>query len=424
MKKEAIKNKLLPALLAIAIALGLWLYVVTVVSPNSDRQYHNVEVTIQGESLLQERGLMVVTEKLPTVSLHLEGNRTDLDKLNGENITLTVDVSRIGDAGTHNLRFTPSYPGDVASSAITVLSQNPVAVTIEVEERISKPVPVVVDYDKDKLETGFMADEENVELSFAEIQITGPKSVVDTIEKAEIKLELEDGHSESVNGTFSYTLCDSEGKAVSSQLLSVSEESVDVMLRVVRFKEVELSFDEIIYGGGATAKNTEITILPATIKISGSENLTDEIERISLGKLELAEVPEDTELEIPITLNEDITNETGVQVAKVSIKFKDLETKTVTVSNIQAINVTPGLAAELITEVIDVTLRGPKDKIQNLTAENITVTVDLSNKPIGTSKVKAEIKVNIDGVGALGSYQVAATLQEAVETGARTGAAD
>lgn len=416
------KNKLLTWLLAISIALGLWLYVVTVVSPNSDRKYHNVEVTIQGESLLQERGLMVVTEKLPTVSLQLAGNRTDLDKLNENNITLTVDVSRIEGAGVHPLRFTPSYPGDVPSTAITVLNQDPVAVSIEVEERKSAPVPVEVIYDEEKLAQDFIPDQENMELSVAEIQVAGPKSVVDKIKKAQIKLDLEDGHSESINGTFPYTLCDDEGNPVTSNLLSVNADSVSVMLRIVRIKEVALSFDEILYGGGATKANTEITILPETIKISGSENLTDEVERISLGKLDLSEVMEDTELEIPITLKEDITNETGVQVAKVSIKFKGLETKTVTVSNIQAVNVTQGLSLDLITEVIDITLRGPSEKMKNLTAENVTVIADFGNKPIGTAKVKAEIRVNIDGVGALGTYPVSAELKIA-ENGARNGTA-
>lgn len=416
------KSKLLTWLLAISIALGLWLYVVTVVSPNSDRQYHNIQVTIQGEKLLQERGLMVVTEELPKVSLQLAGNRTDLDKLNENNITLTVDVSRIEGAGVHPLRFTPSYPGDVPGTAITVLNQNPVEVQIEVEERLSMPVPVEVVYDKDKLAQGFMADEENVALSFAELQVAGPQSVVSAIEKAQIKLDLEENHSETVSGDFSYTLLDKDGNPVTSKLLSVNADVVNVMLRVVRFKEVALEFDEIVYGGGATEANTEITILPETIKISGSENLTDEVERISLGKLDLSEIPEDTEMEIPITLPEDITNETGVQAAKVVIKFKDLATKTVTVNNIQAINVTSGLSVDLITEMIDITLRGPKDKIQKLTAENITVVVDLANKPIGPAKVKAEIKVNVDGVGALGTYPVSAELKIA-ENGARGSAA-
>ena len=104
------KNKILKALLSLAIALSLWAYAVTVVSPNSDRHYNNVSVTLQGESLLRERGLMITTQEFPTVSLHLEGSRTDLDKLNNANITLTADVSRIYDPGTHSLRFTPTYP--------------------------------------------------------------------------------------------------------------------------------------------------------------------------------------------------------------------------------------------------------------------------------------------------------------------------
>lgn len=414
------KNKILTALLAVAIALGLWLYVVTVVSPNSDRQYHNVEVTLQGESILQERGLMIVTEKLPTVSLHLGGNRTDLDKLNGENITLTVDVSKIGEAGVHNLRFTPSYPGDVTSSAVTVLSQNPVAVSIEVEERISKPVPVDLQY-SGNLAADFMADKENVILEHTSIQVTGPKSVVDTIATARIDLSLE-GRIETVNDTFSYTLCDEQGQPVTPRMVTTNTEDVAVTLRIVRVKEIELLVD-VVYGGGATEQNTKVEILPGTIRISGSENLTEEIESLNLGTITLADIPEDTELTFPITLPEGITNETGVTEAKVSISFQDLDTKTVTVDKIQAVNVPAGLEADLITQVLEINLRGPKDKLADITAENVKVTVDFTDIPTGTATVKANIEINVDGIGAMGAYQVAATLRQKAAGGARTGTA-
>ena len=70
------KNKVLGVLLSLVIAFGLWLYVVTVVSPGSDETYYNIPVTLQNENILKERGLML-TSDYPTVSLRLEGNRTD-----------------------------------------------------------------------------------------------------------------------------------------------------------------------------------------------------------------------------------------------------------------------------------------------------------------------------------------------------------
>ena len=75
-------NKILTALLAFAIALGLWFYVVTVVKPDTTNTYYNIPVVLDGESILAGRNLMIVDGADSTVTMELYGNRIDLDKVN------------------------------------------------------------------------------------------------------------------------------------------------------------------------------------------------------------------------------------------------------------------------------------------------------------------------------------------------------
>ena len=404
------KSKLLTALLSAVIALALWVYVVTVVSPNSDRQYQNVSVTLQGETMLQERGLMIVSRDMPSVSLHLEGNRTDLDKLNSSNITLTADVSKIYDPGTHNLRFSPSYPGDVASGAISVLSQNPVAITIEVEERVSKPVPVSIRYDG-TLQENFMADKENIQLDFENVNVTGPKSVIDKISMAQIAVDLSD-QVETISQTYEYTLCNEAGEPVDAQLVTTDVEAVTLTLRIVRVKQIQLKFN-IISGGGATAENTQITVESGyELQVSGSDNLLEGLETLEVGTIDLGMMEADEELTFPIKLPEGVTNETGVSEVKVTVKLPELETRTITVKNFETINIPEGLEAELITQALEIKLRGPKDVVESMTESDVVVIVDFANAQSGTIKVKAEVSSGIIEVGAVGNYTVSATLRE------------
>lgn len=403
------KNKLLTALLSAAIALALWMYVVTVVSPNSDRHYQNVPVTLQGETLLHDRGLMITSQEIPTVSLHLEGNRTDLDKLNSANITLTADVSKIYDPGTHNLRFTPSYPGDVTSSAITVLSQNPVAITIQVEERISKPVPVNIRYNG-TLPESFMADKENSQLDHEAVNVTGPKSVIEQIAMAQIDIDLTD-QVESISEQYAYTLCNEAGEPVDARLVVTDVEAVALTLRIVRVKELALTVN-VVSGGGATQDTTEITMDTTVIQVSGSDNLLEGLESIELGTIELGEMLTDEVLTFPIKLPEGVTNETGVAEVKVEVKFPELATKPLTVKNIKAVNVPAGLEVELITQALEIQLRGPKAQMDDLEEKDVSATVDFADTQIGTATVKAQITISAEGVGAVGSYQVTATVRE------------
>lgn len=404
------KNKILTALLSTALAVGLWLYVVTVVSPNSDKHYYNIPVTLQSEVVLQERGLMITSTELPTVSLHLEGNRTDLNKLNSSNITIAVDVSRIGEAGTHSLSFTPSYPGDVPNNAITVLSRTPGVITLTVEERISKSVPVDIQY-LGNLSEDYMADKENKELDYENVNITGPKSVIDQIAMARIEVDL-DGQVESISEQFAYTLCNEKGEPVDAQLVTTDVEAVTLTLKILRVKEIVLTVD-VVDGGGATEKTSDITIDPLTIRVSGSDSILEGMESLELGTINLGEMLTDQTLTFPIKLPEGINNETGTMEATVNVRFPELGTKSLVVTNIQAVNVPAGLEVDLITQILEIQIRGPKAAVEKVEATDITVTVDFADEQKGTATVKAEITINAEGVGAVGVYNITATLREA-----------
>lgn len=404
------KRKILTGLMSFAIALALWLYVVTVVSPNSDKHYYNIPVTLQSEVVLQERGLMITTTDLPTASLHLEGNRTDLNKLNSSNITIAVDVSRIGEPGTHNLTYTPIYPGDIPNNAISVLSRTPSSITLTVEERISKQIPVDVLY-TGSLSEDYMADKENKELDYEEVNVVGPKSVIDQIAMAQIAVNLDD-RAESISEQFRYTLCNKKGEPVDAEMVTTDVESIALTLRIVRVKEIDLMVN-VVSGGGATAETSAITVEPQTIRVSGSDTLLEGLDNLTLGTIELGEMLEDEVLTFPIKLPEGITNETGVLEATVDVRFPDLATKTLQVKNFTSVNVPAGLEADVITKILEIQIRGPKASIEKITEDNVTVAVNFANEQEGTVTIKADVIINVAGVGAVGTHNITATLRKA-----------
>lgn len=401
------KNKLLRALLSVAIGVGVWLYVVTVVAPNTDKTYNNIPVVVQGEVLLHDRQLMITEMGTEFVDLQLEGSRLDLNKLSSSNIAITVDASRIYEAGTHNVLYSIAYPGDVPSNAITVLNKNPSTVTVKVEDRITKEVPVKVNF-SGNLPENFVAD--TTELNVEQINIVGPRSVVEKIVSAQIQMDLE-GRSESFSGELEYILCDKDNKPVDARQVTTDAANVMVNLKIMRVKEIALVVN-VIYGGGATEQTSQVTVEPATIRVSGSDNLLEGLEQLELGTLDLGEMPADEVLKFPIKLPEGINNETGVAEATVDVKFPGLVTKTLTVTEITAINVPEGMKVEMITEALEIQLRGPESQIENLKAEDITVTVDFTGAQPGTVKLKPEIAGSTPEVGAVGTYTVSATVRE------------
>lgn len=408
------KNKILPILLSAVIAFGLWAYVITVDQPESEKTYYNIPVVLQNESILTERGLMIVSER-PTVTLDLSGTRTNLNQLNESNINVIANVASIVTPGTHELTYNVSYPGNIPSGSIVRKKSDPDMITLKVENRITKPIPVVPDYMGTTVPEGLVADKENMILDYETIEVSGPESVLDQITQAVILVDLQD-QTQTIVGEYTYTLCDEAGEPVDSQLVTTNAELVNLTLPIQRVKEITLELN-IIEGGGATALTSVIDIQPRTIRVSGSEALLDDLDVLEIGTVDLSTLEGNTILNFDILLPEGVVNETGISEAVVEVKFPNLKAQSFSVSNIVLQNVPEGMQAELITQMLEVKLRGPVAMMENITEGDITAVVDLSQASAGTDKFAVQIVLNSEfaGVGALNSYTVMVALTQTAE---------
>ena len=96
----------------------------------------------------------------------------------------------------------------------------------------------------------------------------------------------------------------------------------------------------------------------------------------------------------------------------VTIKFPELSTKTLKITNIIAQNVPEGMKAEVLTQSVEVTVRGPKALISRLTSRDASVTVDLKNAQEGSFTVRAVVVLGeeFSRVGPIGAVNVAVTV--------------
>ena len=409
------KNKILSVLLAVTIALVLWVYVITVVSPNSEVTIYNIPVVVQGEPMLESYGLMNVTENIPTVTLKLSGNRSDLNKVNSSNITVVVDLSKVYEAGTTNLRYSISYPGDVPAGALTEESRYPSTIPIEVERKLRKEVPVNIRY-VGELSEDFIVDKENKILDYNTVTVSGPESVVDQITQAIIDVDLT-GKTVSFSDNYRYSLCNDQDEPVDAQKVETNVAQVNLTLYIERVKELPLVVT-VVNGGGATKETSEIKIDPKTVKVSGSEIVMENLTELNLGTIELSELLEDTEMSFVIQLPDGVKfMDPDVTTANVTVKFPSLSTTKLVITNIRAENVPEGMEVEFWTKSLEVTLRGDKNLIARVTPDAVVAVVDFSNAQLGTYTIKSNISLNgaFSSIGAIGSYSVSVTVRSAPE---------
>ena len=409
------RNKLGSILLAVTIAFCLWLYVVSNISIEDERTYHDIPVAFEGEIALEERGLMITSGTDATVDLRLYGARTNLNKLTSSNINIKVNLARIYDVGQVEVDYDITYPGDVPSNAFTALNKDPGSITLTVEQRITKEVPVVIDYIGSVPEE-YMCDVDNALLDQEYVTIVGPASAIDQIEKAVIQVNLEEQTS-SILDYFQYTLCNAAGEPVDAGMVVTDTAQIRLELTIRRFKELAVTYT-LVEGGGATAENTNITLDTPVVRVSGSDTLLEQLTEINLGTINLGTIKEDTLLTYSISLPEGVVNLSGVEEVNVDIDFRGLATKDFTVENIRVIGVPSGMEYELVTKRLTVTLRGPVTLINKMTPQDLVVTADLSGKDVGTVMVNATIDpvgTTFDSAGALGNFSVSVILKHKAE---------
>lgn len=407
------KKKIVYALLSVVIAFGLWAYVITTVSPEWEETYYNIPVVLNNETVLHENGLMVMEDEIPKVTLKLQGNRSDLVNLNSANITLIADLAKIYETGEQNLPYSITYPGDVPDNSIEILSKLPQYITLTIAERKTAEVPVVPQY-VGSVPEGYQTDKENMVLDHQFVTVTGPASVVDRIEMAKIEVNLEN-QTETIRQVYSYTLCDKDGNEVTSEHIVTDVSEVNLTLKIRRYKEIQLIVKPN-YGGGANGTNTVITQDMETIQVSGTQQQLDNLGDVLEFEIFLGEIPEETTMEFDIKLPTGVENLTGKDKLSVKIEFKNLVSKTIKVTNIQAKQVPAGMKAEILTMEMTVVVRGPKAQIEALKPENLRVLVDFTGAQQGTDTYKAMVQVDsgtFRDVGAVGTYTVYARVAAA-----------
>lgn len=421
------KNKILSILLSAVVAFGLWLYVITVVSPESEKVYYDIPVVLQNKDVLTERGLMLVGE-MPKVTLTLKSDRITLNNLNEANINVIVNVANIEKEGTHNLTYTVSYPGNIPENSVSVQSSSTEMIELNVTKRLTKTVPLVVLPKKDtdgkdtQVPDGYVVDLEKAQLTvmkgkdlveISTVEVSGPESAVEQIHQAVIYVDLS-GQTGILARESSYTLCNSAGEPVNAERITTNADKINLLLRIQRVKEITLKVD-VIHGGGTSDQN--IVIDPLKIQVAGTASVLEKLDTLTVGTVDLSEMTENTVLNFPIELPAGVENLTGVEKVTVNVNLEGLQMRTFQITDFSLVNIPESLGVSMITKALQVTVRGPADQIAEMTTEDLMVVVDITGATLGTAKDFAtNIIINsaFSGVGAVGTYEVTATIIELV----------
>ena len=415
MRNKIANSKIFYAVLALACAVGVWLYVDVVQAPDTTVTVENIPITFVGEDMLADEGLMITEGHSATVTITFSGPRTAVSQLDKSNTSIVVQAaSQITGEGTYNLTYSVNYPSTVDSSQITPVKRSVSAIAVTVVQMTTKNVDIVGRFTGSAV-SGVLFDENNFQFEESTVTVTGERSKVEQVDHAEVVLS-EENLSATWSGYLDITLVDEQGNAIEyndEDDLTCNITSVYTTFPVQMVKEVPLTVS-FQAGGGATENDVSCTVNPSTILISGSEEQLAKVDSINLGTVDLADVVTSDVFTFAINAPAGITIPSGMTTASVTVSVSGLDTKKFTTSNIEVINVPEGYNVELVTQSLEVRVRGAAETLALIVDSDIHVTVDFSdieNSATGTRTMDAKVSVRgFADVGCVGDYTVVANV--------------
>jgi YbbR domain-containing protein len=410
----AFRSRAFYIIFSVLASVVLWLYVEYIENPEATWTVSGIPVEYINSDVVTDRQLIISDFGAETVTITFSGKRGAVSKVNSHTVRAVVNLSQITSQGQNMLRYSEEYGEGLNTQDFSVVSRSVSYITMQVEAIHKAEKPVTVVYNGTITAEGYHAEPAIV--SFETIMVSGPKSVVDSIAALRVEV-LRENLTKTVTENLQFTPVDEDGRPVNTASLSFSADTVSVTIPVKMTKEMPLTV-KLIYGAGAKEDNTSVTITPSSVTLSGETELLN-FNYIQLATVDLTSFETGTTLTKTIVLPEGVVNLTGITEATVEISISGLETAKFTADNIQIINETQGYTAELITESLEITVRGAPRELALVSPEKIRVTADLSGlgDTAGTYTVPA--KVYLDGevgeAGAVGVYQVTVRVGSAGE---------
>lgn len=370
--------------LSVIIAIILWGYVLIDVNPTVEQPFDNISVKVQNQETLLQRGLALTTEDY-LVSVVIKGKRSDIVKINEEDIIPLMDVYGYA-LGTNYIPIKIELPEDVSLAN----SSNP-KMEVTIEKYVVSNRTVQVEF------IGTLGDGKeagNIIISPKQVEVRGAKSRVEAVSQLLAEISLEDLENQG-KATGKIQTLDDNGAAVNGVGLSATTLSVSGNI----FSVKTLPLTVAIEGEIAEDYELESLKLPSEVTVVGAEADLKSIKEITANPVDISGINVTTDLALVLNLPKNVFLSDNVPAPMVNIKIKGFDTKTFEIlsSEITFINLDPKYSAYVNTAKVKMILTGHQKVLSTIKdSSQFEIMLDLEGFTDGTFAVPLLVKHNKD----------------------------
>ncbi len=412
-KKNEHGRKLLYMVFSVAVAVTLWWYVSYVENPTLDSPItkSGIQLEFEGEDVLRDSNLIVSDVNVRQISVSFNGRRRDASAIANLQVRAVVDLTDVLTSavptGTHALEYDLFYDTG-ANSTIEEAGCYPSMIEVTVEKMVTEQIRLQPVY-SGSIAEGYMAD--SLTLSRDTVAVSGTEAAIARIARATVTLEREN-LSKTVTEEAPIVLWDEEGSAIDMAEAGLTftdgDGTVKITQTILMLKSIPLKVD-ILESLTATDANVRINYSVPTVTLSGDPEILGDVNEINLGTINLKSIVTSYEEDFQIRIPNGTRNESGETSVTVSITVENVATRRLSASNISCRNAAETDTVAIITQSLDIILRGDEAQLEQVTAENVRIVADLSQSAGSRGTFPVAARVYVDGfanVEAVGDYTV------------------
>ena len=384
-KKEPKKHEadFVLRILAVVIAVIVWFVLSITQYPTRNKTITNVPVTFSTDgTVAEERGLSVLNYNDITVDVEIRGMNYEIGNYSANDLIATVNLDQVTREGTYHLDIDVS--SNHSSDQVTIVSVYPETVEVTFDRISTSMFTMGVEAPLITADEGLTLRDINVTPS--EVEIEGAENELEKI--ARVVASVPESMTLSEDTTIStddVIFYDEDDNVLDSSRYTINDVSTfEVNFVVYKKKTANLTVEFTGCPPGFNVSSLPYSLSEESIQVI-SPHLDDaDTEELSLGTIPLSSVNlrRSFSFDVDSVLNPGEINQTGIATVDVSFDATGYTSREFTIpqDQITTINVPEGKEVTIETrQLANVTIYGPEDVVNDLSADDFTVVLNLSD---------------------------------------------
>lgn len=400
--KNRILNHFGLKVMSLVIAIVVWVIVANVDDYKTTKQISGIEIEFVNGDAITEKNKVYEVPEGTTIDIVVKGRRSIVEELTSEDFKAVADLSKMSvtNAVTVEVSAISSYVG----KDLTISYTNN-AVTIAVENKIEKQLPITVRADAEVAE-GYAIRNKTATPNL--ITVRGAESVVNMIEEVVVDVDVT-GANHNLTANAQPVFLDHSGEVIESTKFEYDVDEVAVSVEILQTKKLSVRVKTAgeVKDGYAIAS---IDYQPTSILVVGEAEDLAKVDEVLIDDIDVTDCSKDLETSVVIAdyLPSGIALADDNEEVMIKVMIEAVEEKTLALEA-DDINIVGKDQSYQYTftdsEGYSIKVRGLKDNLEKLKVTNLIPSIDVEGYGPGIYTFTVNLK-EIKGVEILDTLTV------------------